>query len=51
MLIDGKVTLQFMLDLMENYKQQKKLHRKFAYKVSVKNFHFIFEYTKASESN
>ncbi|XP_061395103.1 serine/threonine-protein phosphatase 5 [Musca vetustissima] len=33
MLIDGKVTLQFMLDLMENYKQQKKLHRKFAYKI------------------
>lgn len=30
---DGKVTLQFMEELMEFYKQQKKLHRKFAYKV------------------
>lgn len=31
---DGKVTLKFMEDLMEFYKDQKKLHRKFAYKVS-----------------
>lgn len=30
---DGKVTLKFMEDLMEHYKDQKKLHRKFAYKV------------------
>lgn len=30
---DGKVTLKFMKDLMEFYKDQKKLHRKFAYKV------------------
>lgn len=30
---DDKVTLQFMKDLMEHYKAQKRLHRKFAYKV------------------
>lgn len=30
---DGKVTLDFMVSLMEHYKQQKKLHRKYAYKV------------------
>lgn len=30
---DGKVTEKFMVDLMEYYKNQKKLHRKFAYKV------------------
>lgn len=30
---DGKVTLKFMEELMEFYKDQKKLHRKFAYKV------------------
>ncbi|XP_037818577.1 serine/threonine-protein phosphatase 5 [Lucilia sericata] len=30
---DGKVTLKFMLELMEHYKQQKKLHRKYAYKI------------------
>lgn len=33
---DGKVTLKFMLELMDHYKQQKKLHRKYAYKVSKK---------------
>lgn len=32
---DGKVTLKFMEELMEFYKDQKKLHRKFAYKVSI----------------
>jgi len=32
-LVDGQVTLQFLLDLMEWYKSQKTLHRKFAYKV------------------
>lgn len=32
-LVDGKVTLEFMLELMELYKQQKKLHRKYAFKV------------------
>lgn len=30
---DGKVTIGFLEDLMECYKKQKKLHRKFAYKV------------------
>jgi len=30
---DGKVTAQFMLDLMEHYKAQKKLHKKYAYKM------------------
>ncbi|GAB0097717.1 Serine/threonine-protein phosphatase 5 [Sergentomyia squamirostris] len=28
-----KVSLQFMLDLMEHYKTEKKLHRKYAYKI------------------
>lgn len=30
---DGKVTLQFMQDLLEWYKKQNKLHRKYAYKI------------------
>lgn len=30
---DGKVTVKFMEDLMNFYKEQKKLHRKYAYKV------------------
>ena len=30
---DGKVTAQFMIDLMEHFKAQKKLHKKYAYKV------------------
>lgn len=30
---DGKVTEKFMTDLMESYKNQGKLHRKYAYKV------------------
>ncbi|XP_066944863.1 serine/threonine-protein phosphatase 5 [Macrobrachium rosenbergii] len=30
---DGKVTEQFMKDLMEHYKAQKKLHRQYAYKI------------------
>lgn len=30
---DGKVTLKFVTELMEFYKQQKKLHKKYAYKV------------------
>lgn len=33
-LVNGKVTLEFMQELMELYKQQKKLHRKYAMKVS-----------------
>nr|CAG4636059.1 EOG090X03S1 [Eubosmina coregoni]SVE69715.1 EOG090X03S1 [Eubosmina coregoni] len=32
-LIDGKVTKQFMEELMEAYKDQKKLHRKYAFKI------------------
>ncbi|XP_072031594.1 serine/threonine-protein phosphatase 5-like [Amphiura filiformis] len=32
---DGKVTKQFMLDLMEHFKNQKKLHRKYAYQILV----------------
>lgn len=31
---NGKVTLNFMKELMEFYKQEKKLHKKFAYKVN-----------------
>lgn len=34
-LVNGKVTLEFMEELMELYKQQKKLHRKYAFKVTV----------------
>ncbi|XP_046658681.1 LOW QUALITY PROTEIN: serine/threonine-protein phosphatase 5-like [Homalodisca vitripennis] len=30
---DGKVTLKFMTDLLETYKNQGKLHRKYAYKI------------------
>ncbi|KAK3916929.1 Serine/threonine-protein phosphatase 5 [Frankliniella fusca] len=30
---DGKVTLEFMKQLMETYKKQGKLHRKYAYKI------------------
>uniref|UniRef100_A0A1B6CFM8 protein-serine/threonine phosphatase n=1 Tax=Clastoptera arizonana TaxID=38151 RepID=A0A1B6CFM8_9HEMI len=30
---DGKVTLEFMQKLMETYKEQGKLHRKYAYKI------------------
>lgn len=32
-LVDGKVTLEFMKELMQAYKEQKKLHRKYAFKV------------------
>nr|CAG4647785.1 EOG090X03S1 [Moina brachiata]SVE92928.1 EOG090X03S1 [Moina brachiata] len=32
-LVNGKVTLEFMQELMELYKQQKKLHRKYAMKI------------------
>lgn len=31
---DGKVTLQFMKDMMDWFKDQKKLHRKCAYQVN-----------------
>lgn len=31
---DGKVTLKFMIDLMNMYERQGTLHRKYAYKVS-----------------
>lgn len=31
---NGKVTLEFMNSLMQHYKEQKKLHRKYAYNVS-----------------
>ncbi|EEB13025.1 serine/threonine-protein phosphatase PP-V, putative [Pediculus humanus corporis] len=32
---DGKVTLEFMTCLMQHFKEQKKLHRKYAYKILV----------------
>lgn len=32
-LVDGKVTLQFMQDLLEWYRNQNKLHRKYAYQI------------------
>lgn len=31
---NGQVTLEFMKDLMKHYKDQKKLHKKYAYKVN-----------------
>jgi len=37
-LINGKVTLEFMQELMDAYKDQKKLHRKYAFQVIVKLF-------------
>ncbi|XP_066995119.1 serine/threonine-protein phosphatase 5 [Anabrus simplex] len=33
MLVDGTVTLEFMLSLMETYKAEGKLHRKYAYQI------------------
>lgn len=43
---DGKITLEFMKELMETYKQQGKLHRKYAYKVSGFNtLLFVFQYS------
>lgn len=35
-MVDGKVTIEFMKQLMELYKNQGKLHRKYAYKVRMK---------------
>ena len=32
---DGKVTTTFVKELMQAYKDQKKLHRKYAYHVSI----------------
>ncbi|KAM3960527.1 protein phosphatase D3 [Aphomia sociella] len=32
---DGKVTMKFITELMEFYKQQKKLHKKYAYKILI----------------
>ncbi|XP_061722125.1 serine/threonine-protein phosphatase 5 [Cydia pomonella] len=32
---NGKVTLKFVTELMEHYKQQKKLHKKYAYKILI----------------
>lgn len=32
---DGKVTLDFVKNLMDTFRDQKKLHRKFAYQVNV----------------
>lgn len=42
---DGKVTLKFMEELMEFYKDQKKLHRKFAYKVALANAPTTFPFS------
>lgn len=33
---DGGVTLKFVTDLMKTFKEQKKLHRKYAYQVGIK---------------
>lgn len=41
---DGKVTLKFVTDLMECYKNQGKLHKKFAYKVSGRYFNYCYNY-------
>lgn len=40
---DGKVTLQFMKDLMELYKNQGKLHRKYAYKVMPEMYYWDYD--------
>lgn len=32
---DGGVTLKFVTDLMKTFKEQKKLHRKYAYRVRI----------------
>jgi len=32
-LVDGKISLEFMQSMMDTFKDQKKLHRKFAYKI------------------
>lgn len=32
---DGGVTLKFVTDLMKTFKEQKKLHRKYAYQVRI----------------
>ena len=39
---DGEVTEKFMLELMEWYKAEKKLHKKYAYKVSSYVCKFFF---------
>jgi len=36
-LVDGKISLEFMQSMMDTFKDQKKLHRKFAYKVGFSN--------------
>ncbi len=36
---DGKVTLKFMKDLMDWFKDQKKLHRKCVYQVNALQIH------------
>lgn len=41
---DNKVTLEFMLELMEHYKNQKILHRKYAYKVRIIIHNIVFKY-------
>lgn len=41
---DGKVTLKFMKELMELYKKEGKLHRKYAYKVCI-FYCLFFKYT------
>lgn len=38
---DGKVTAKFMDDLIQHYRDQKKLHRRYAYKVSRWTFHSL----------
>jgi serine/threonine-protein phosphatase 5 len=37
-LVNGRVTLEFMQELMDAYKDQKKLHRKYAFQVLLSNY-------------
>lgn len=49
---NGKVTLKFMEELMEFYKDQKRLHRKFAYKVcSFSGFSRCIAYRASSQQS
>ncbi len=38
---DGGVTLKFVTDLMKTFKEQKKLHRKYAYQVGIKYIYLL----------
>lgn len=43
---DGGVTLKFVTDLMKTFKEQKKLHRKYAYQVRIKYIPLLYLHGK-----